>query len=211
MSGAGHGPGGSPRSVPHWLAIAAAIATVIGVPIAIYAIVADPGDAAPHSPTTNSPTTSSPTQSASPPVTPASTPLTASPTPTHVPTPSPTSALPEPLKIEAVEIEFGESASGIGPGKYSLREQSKVNLHFWWTTHTNYGELDGKKCTVVAQTRNTATGSFVNGDSNYPTDVCSWKGWLAIQVPEGRYQVRVKVTTAGGSTRTGVASFTVVG
>jgi hypothetical protein len=134
----------------------------------------------------------------------------ASDTPTETAT-SETPKPPEPLKIESIVIEFDDVPANIGPGKYQVRKGGKAGVTFWWTTFTNQGRLDGRNCTVVVQIRNATTKTLIS-DGDFRTATCSYEGgWVSFRVPEGTFELTVKVEAPGGSARTARSTFAVYG
>jgi hypothetical protein len=116
---------------------------------------------------------------------------------------------PAALKIESIVIDFYDSSWKIGPGKYQLGTRQEIEVKFWWTTFTNQGTLGGKDCTVVVQIRRTNTKALIS-DGDFRTAECSYAGgWVGMYVPEGSFQLSVRVEASNGSTRTASSNFSV--
>ncbi|WP_328992757.1 hypothetical protein OG394_00765 [Kribbella sp. NBC_01245] len=182
------------------------------------------GQSEPPPPCTTSPCpTPTPSPTPTPTLTPTPTPTptltptpTPTPTPTLTPTPTPTPPLtptpsptPEAERIERIEIEIDDrNAHKIGPGEYQVPEVGRLNLRYWYTTITNFGELDSNTCTVVARVVNTKTKQLAVAPTR--SAQCTWHGWLGItDVQRGSYQISVYVKTETGAERTDLLNFIV--
>lgn len=212
------------RLKDHWIvALVGLVASTIGIFVFISGIgslrsAGGDGGGSVRSPATTSPTdpvisetplvqiSDTPTE----PATKTPTDPVTSDTPTD-PSTSETPKLPEPLKIESIVIEFDDIPAKIGPAKYQVRNGGKAGVTFWWTTFTSQGRLDGRNCTVVVQIRNKKTKTLVS-DGDFRTATCSFEGgWVTMRVPEGSFELSVKVEAAGGSARTARSDFAVYG
>jgi hypothetical protein len=112
----------------------------------------------------------------------------------------------EPVAIEAVTIEAGDYKK-IGKGLYQLSGSRSVAVRYWWTTISNYGEVEGTDCTVVSRVTDVQTGAL---HDTYRTATCSLKGWSEAVVAEGHWRIAVTVKLDSGATGEGVWDFEVV-
>ena len=115
---------------------------------------------------------------------------------------------PASARVESVRVE-ADDIGKVGSGLYQLAGYSGLDFRYWWTTVTDYGEIEGgdKSCTVVMTISNVGTGEVVDKQRSAN---CTMEGWHAARLPQGRYRLAVAVALESGSKGSGSFSFTVV-
>ena len=132
-------------------------------------------------------------------------------TPTDSSTIDTTTAEGEPpasAQVESVSVEAGDHRK-VGSGIYQLSGSDKLDFRYWWTTSTDYGEIESgdTSCTVVMTISNLGTGKVVDKQRSA---TCSLQGWHSAWLSQGRYKLTVAVALESGSKGSGSYSFTVV-
>ena len=115
---------------------------------------------------------------------------------------------PASAQVESVEVE-ADDIGKVGAGLYQLAGHSGLDFRYWWTTVTDYGEIESgdKSCTVVMTITNLGAGKVVDKQRSAN---CTMQGWHSAQLPQGRYRLAVAVALESGSKGSGSYSFTVV-
>jgi hypothetical protein len=129
------------------------------------------------------------------------------PTTTYEPTTS-EGTPPSPARVDSVTVEAGEYRK-VGARLYQLNGSKTLEFRYWWTTITDYGEIDSgdTSCTVVGTITNLATRAVVH---RARSATCSLQGWQSAYLPQGRYRVAVAVTLESGTKGTGEMVFTII-
>ena len=183
-----------------WIGAAAVIvAAIIG---GIFALVAASRSSTPITSTTTMPApTTVATDTAATPTTGWDPPTTDEPT-TSDGTP------PSPARVDSVTIKAGDYRK-VGARLYQLSGSKTLEIRYWWTTITDYGEIDSAdtSCTVAGTITNLATRTIVH---RARSATCSLQGWQSAYLPQGRYRVAVAVTLESGAKGTGEMVFTII-
>ena len=115
---------------------------------------------------------------------------------------------PAAAKVDSVQVKVDDIGK-VGAGLYQLNGHGSLDFRYWWTTVTDYGEIEGgdKSCTVVMTITNLARNQVVDRQRSA---YCSMDGWYGAQLPQGRYRLSVSVTLESGSKGLGNLAFTVI-
>ena len=95
------------------------------------------------------------------------------------------------------------------PVSTSWGGSDKLDFRYWWTTTTDYGEIESNdtSCTVVMTITNLGSSKVVDRQRSA---TCSLQGWYSARLPQGRYRLAVEVALESGAKSSGNFSFTVV-
>jgi hypothetical protein len=115
---------------------------------------------------------------------------------------------PASAQVESVSVE-AHDYKRVGSGLYQLGGSDKLDFRYWWTTNTDYGEIESTdtSCTVVMTISNLGSGKVVDTQRSA---TCSLQGWHSARLPQGRYRLAVEVAIESGSKGSGSFPFTVV-
>jgi hypothetical protein len=115
---------------------------------------------------------------------------------------------PSPARVDSVTVEAGDYRK-VGARLYQLSGSKTLEVRYWWTTITDYGEIDSSdtSCTVVGTVTNLATRAVVH---RARSATCSLQGWQSAYLPQGRYRIAVAVTLESGAKGTGEMALTVI-
>jgi hypothetical protein len=115
---------------------------------------------------------------------------------------------PAAAKIESVQVKVDDIGK-VGAGLFQLDGRSSLDFRYWWTTLTDYGEIEGgdKSCTVVMTITNLGKNQVVDRQRSA---YCTMEGWYGARLPQGRYRLSVSVTLESGSKGSGSFAFTVI-
>jgi hypothetical protein len=112
---------------------------------------------------------------------------------------------PDPVRIQSVKINVDDFFKA-GNGIYSLGGRRTIQIRYGWVTMSNYGELDGKACTVVTTVTRDSEVVYT-----YRTAGCSFvDGWVGPDFSEGSYLITVAVKADSGARGTGTSRLKVI-